>query len=210
MGFFSWHTSDTEKSIANKYSNRKTFPVHMVTEDKQIFTENDYEGYGVFGGKDMYVLIAEMNGYKGETDEETRQLAFDKIWVRGIKKGDKKYCYGEDFVRYDLPIESEGGLCANDLLTQHGWSSFGDSGDFQDWAEQGFKVPKLVERLPNTNADWKQWWDSLPYPESCRDQGFFYSDEDEDEDYCERCGGVIDGGSMYVCDRCEETDEDNE
>lgn len=203
MGFFSWFTSDTERSIANKYSARETFPVHMVTEDKQIFTENDYDGYGVFGGKDMYVLIAEMNGYKGKDDEETRQLAFDKIWVRGIKKGDKKYCYGEDFVRYDLPIESEGGVCANDLLTQHGWSSFGDSGEFHDWAEQGIKVPKLVERLPNTNADWKQWWDSLPYPESCPDQGFFYPDEDEGEE-CDYCGSMMENG---LCSNCDGEDE---
>ena len=46
MGFFSWFTSDTNKSIANHYSVRSTFPVHMVTEYEQFFTENDYDGYG--------------------------------------------------------------------------------------------------------------------------------------------------------------------
>lgn len=201
MGFFSWLTSDTNKSIANNWSTRDTFPVHMVTEDGQIFTENNYDGYGVFGGKDMYVLIAEMNGYKGADDEETRQLAFDKIWVRGIMKGDKVYNYSEDFVNYQSPIESEGGLCANDLIGQHGWSSFGDNGEFQEWADKGIKVPKLVERLPNTNADWKQWWDSLPYPESCGDQGFFYPDEDEE---CDFCGSYIEGDS---CPNCDSEDE---
>ena len=201
MGFFSWLTSDTNKSIANNWSTRSTFPVHMVTEDGQIFTENNYDGYGVFGGKDMYVLIAEMNGYKGADDEETRQLAFDKIWVRGIMKGDKVYNYSEDFVNYQSPIESEGGLCANDLISQHGWSSFGDNGEFQEWADKGIKVPKLVERLPNTNADWKQWWDSLPYPESCPDQGFFYPDEDEE---CDFCGSYIEGDS---CPNCDSEDE---
>lgn len=201
MGFFSWLTSDTNKSIANNWSTRDTFPVHMVTEDGQIFTENNYDGYGVFGGKDMYVLIAEMNGYKGADDEETRQLAFDKIWVRGIMKGDKVYNYKEDFVNYQSPIESEGGLCANDLIGQHGWESFGDNGEFQEWADKGIKVPKLVERLPNTNADWKQWWDSLPYPESCPDQGFFYPDEDEE---CDFCGSYIEGDS---CPNCDSEDE---
>jgi len=182
MGFFSFLTSDTNKSVANHFSTRSTFPVHMITEDGQIFTENDYEGYGVFGGKDLYVLTAEMNGYKGETDEDTRQLFFDKIWVRGIMKGDKRYCYGEDFVRYDLPIESEGGICANDLVSEHGWEGFGQGGEFKDWAEQGLKMPKLVERLPNTDANWKEWWNGLPYPESCPDQGFFYPDDEEDDD----------------------------
>lgn len=30
MGFFSWKTQDTNKSIANRYSNRPTFTVYMV------------------------------------------------------------------------------------------------------------------------------------------------------------------------------------
>lgn len=199
MGFFSWFTSDTEKSIANKYSTRDTFPVHMVTEDGQIFTENDYDGYGVFGGKDIYVLIAEMNGYKGADDEETRMLAFDKIWVRGIKKGDKVYCYRQDFDNYQSPIESEGGLCANDLVSEHGWTSFGDGGEFQEWADMGIKVPKLVEKLPSNINDWKMWWDSLPYPVSCPEQGFFYDDEDEEE-YCDYCGSPLYMGSCEDCD----------
>ena len=193
MGFFSWFTSDTEKSIANHFSGRPTFPVHMITEDGRIFTENNYEGYGVFGGKDLYVLAAEMNGYKGETDEETRQLFFDKIWVRGIKKGDKRYCYGEHFVRYDLPIESEGGLCANDLIAEHGWESFGEGGEFEDWAEQDLKMPKLVEHLPSTDM-WKGIWDSLPYPKSCPDQGFFYPDYDDDDD--DDDDDEVNGGDM--------------
>ncbi len=62
MGFFSWLTCDTNKSIPSSYSNRKTFPVHMITEDGQVFTENNYSGYGDFGGKDFYELLAELNG----------------------------------------------------------------------------------------------------------------------------------------------------
>ena len=181
MGFFSWLTSDTKKSIANQHSTKSTFPVHMITEDGQIFTENNYDGYGVFGGKDIHVLAAEMNGYKGETDEETRNLFFDKIWVRGISKEGKKYINKEHFNRYDEPLESEGGLTPNELVEKHGWKSFGNSGEFEDWANEGLKMPKLVERLPQTQ-DWITEWNELPYPESCRDQGFFYDDEDEDED----------------------------
>ena len=207
MGFFSWLTSDTNKSIANRFSTRSTFPVYMITEDGQIFAEKDYEGYGVFGGKDLFVLAAEMNGYKGDTDEETRMLFFDKIWVRGIKKGDKKYCYREDFENYQSPIESEGGLCANELIAEHGWSSFGDSGEFEEWAEQGLKMPKLVEYCPSTST-WKEIWDSLPYPESCGDQGFFYPDDEEDE--CDECGRIMDGGECEYCDRLDEDIDEEE
>ena len=61
MGFFSWRTSDTQRSIANNYSERSTFPVVMIDDKGNTFVETDYEGYGVFGGKDFYQLVAEMN-----------------------------------------------------------------------------------------------------------------------------------------------------
>lgn len=192
MGFFSWLTSDTNKSIANHYSTRDTFPVYMITEDGQVFYEEDYEGYGVFEGKDIYVLIAEMNGLKGKDDDETRAMAFKHLWKRGIKKDDKVYYHSWDgeigtFMRYDDPIESEGGICANDLVEHYGWENFGDSGEFSEWAENGLKVPKLVEELPLVSPThamdkWKEIWDSLPYPESCPEQGYFYDDSVEDEE----------------------------
>ena len=47
MGFFSWKTQDTKRSIANRYSNRKTFTVYMVNPvTKEAFIESNYEGYG--------------------------------------------------------------------------------------------------------------------------------------------------------------------
>jgi hypothetical protein len=66
MGFFSWKTMDTDTSIPNQYSNRKTFRVQMIDNKGNVFTENEYEGYGVFGGKDYYELLAEMNGFVSE------------------------------------------------------------------------------------------------------------------------------------------------
>ncbi len=62
MGFFSWKTQDTDKSIANKYSIRRTFRVQMMDNKGNVWTEDDYDGYGVFDGKDYYELLAEMNG----------------------------------------------------------------------------------------------------------------------------------------------------
>lgn len=62
MGFFSWHTCDTDRSIANHYSDRDTFTVHMITPEGRVFTENNYEGYGEFGGEDFYALLAHLNG----------------------------------------------------------------------------------------------------------------------------------------------------
>ena len=63
MGFFSWKTQDTNRSIPSQYSNRSTFRVQMLDNKGNVWTENNYEGYGVFGGKDFYELLAEMNGF---------------------------------------------------------------------------------------------------------------------------------------------------
>ena len=62
MGFFSWKTQDTDVSIANQYSTRSTFRVQMLDDKGNVWTEDNYDGYGEFGGKDYYELLAEMNG----------------------------------------------------------------------------------------------------------------------------------------------------
>ena len=66
MGFFSWNTQDTDKSIANEHSNRKTFRVQMIDNKGNVWTESEYDGYGRFGGKDYYELLAEMNGFASD------------------------------------------------------------------------------------------------------------------------------------------------
>ena len=61
MGFFSWNTQDTNKSIASRHSRKKTKPVYMLDDKGNSWKEDNYEGYGEFGGKDYYELLAEMN-----------------------------------------------------------------------------------------------------------------------------------------------------
>ena len=70
MGFFSWKTMDTDKSIANSYSNRDVFRVEMMDNKGNVWTEDNYDGYGVFGGKDHYELLAEMNGVTSDLKGE--------------------------------------------------------------------------------------------------------------------------------------------
>jgi hypothetical protein len=84
MGFFSWKTQDTDKSIANNYSNRDTFRVQMIDNAGNIFTEDDYEGYGRFGGKDYYELLAEMNGFVSEKYEKGTEEYTDEARGFGI------------------------------------------------------------------------------------------------------------------------------
>ena len=176
MGFFSWHTSDTKKSIPNTYSGRKTFTVHMITENGLVFTEKHYEGYGKFGGKDIYDLIAEMNKLKSK--EEPRLAAIDLLFKTQITNGIKTYTQGTsedaDFFNWGLPLESEGGKSPNQLLDE-GWKKVHPNG-YGEWniaVKNGIKLPKLVQKLPS-KENWKEAWSKLPYPESCENQGYFY------------------------------------
>lgn len=85
MGFFSWKTQDTDKSIANSYSTRSTFRVQMMDNKGNVWTENNYEGYGVFGGKDYYELLAEMNGVVERDKVELQGEAYtDYMRMKGI------------------------------------------------------------------------------------------------------------------------------
>ena len=93
MGLFSWNTMDTNKSIASTFSNCDTFRVYMTDNAGNIWTENDYEGYGVFGGKDFYELLAEMNGFvselKGdEYNNAARLFAIDLVFANDNYSGD--------------------------------------------------------------------------------------------------------------------------
>jgi len=62
MGFFSWNTQDSGRSISNSSSVIPTFRVYLMDDKGNVWREDNYEGYGVFGGKDYYELVAEMNG----------------------------------------------------------------------------------------------------------------------------------------------------
>lgn len=78
MGLFSWETADTKKSIAVEGSSRPTFTVYMITEDGRIWKEENYQGYGEFGGRDIYCLIAELNGI---TEKEIPDLQERRVWA---------------------------------------------------------------------------------------------------------------------------------
>lgn len=98
MGFFSWNTSDTNKSISNKYSIKGALPVYIPIPKEfggGYIKENNYEGYGEFGGKDIYALVARWN--KPElccgNDDEDREI--------GIRIA----CYDEDNAKLKYPIK---------------------------------------------------------------------------------------------------------
>ena len=124
MGFFSWNTMDTDESIANEHSNRKTFRVQMMDNKGNVWTEDNYEGYGRFGGKDFYELLAEMNGF---TSDKTGEAYTDEARGFGIDIAFKDNGSG---------VGTEGVYYPNLVEQANGWvyeMSGPDSCDYQGY-----------------------------------------------------------------------------
>jgi len=134
MGFFSWKTQDTDRSIPNRWSVRKPFTVVMTDDKGNKWFEQNYDGYGRFGGKDYYELLAEMNGLVSiKTGEEYT----DDMRMKGIDLAFKDNPNGE--------------------------------------GTYGVKFPNLVEMANG-------WPYDPSGPESCDFQGYFYDDDEAEED----------------------------
>jgi len=145
MGLFSWITQDTNKSIPAAGSDRETFPVTMTDNKGNKWTEEDYEGYGEFGDKDYYDLLAEMNGYTKDNIPKS-----DKLTLRDV------------------------GICLE---------SHAEGGD---WGQKHYNINfdhiKKV-KFPNLSED-ENWAWRNEEPKSCEFQGYFYpEDEEDDENY---------------------------
>ena len=124
MGFFSWNTQDTDRSIANEHSNRKTFRVQMMDNKGNVWTESEYDGYGRFGGKDYYELLAEMNGF---TSDKTGDEYTDEARGFGINVAFKDNGSG---------IATKGVLYPNLIEQADGWS-YNESGP-ENCEHQGY------------------------------------------------------------------------
>jgi len=75
MGLFSYITCDTGKPIPYK----SPFTVYLVSSSGEKWKEPCYKCDGIFGGKDVFVLIVEMNWSQETrrmTEEEKRDYFF--------------------------------------------------------------------------------------------------------------------------------------
>lgn len=72
MGFFSWKCAVSGESISNVYSGRdeEKSKCYLITPDKTYY-EDAYEGYGIFGGVDVYELLGDGDRLKGIEDRFT-------------------------------------------------------------------------------------------------------------------------------------------
>lgn len=178
MGFFSWKTSDTGESIASSHSNRPTKPVYLLQPNgKAPICELDYEGYGVFGGVNVYEWLAEVNfGNKSlvnvaisadcgkyYVDDNAVYLCavhLSEAEFRQVVKTDKKVVVFETYAAL-LP----NGMTPNQCIEAGLWRE----------AQIPLTYPLKFSFDPNAR------YEDLPAAESCEYQGFFYPDEDEDD-----------------------------
>ena len=79
MGQFSWFTQDTHHRIIDGEEHT----IYMTDNNGTYYIEHCYEGYGEFGGKDYYELLAEMNGYPADRDK-----GIDLAFADGYTNGD--------------------------------------------------------------------------------------------------------------------------
>jgi len=131
MGYFSWKTADTNRSIPNVYAERdygvKIFTVYMLAPDGRKWKEEAYEGYGEFGGKDIYTLVAELNGYSGNNEDKLRTIGID-------------ITHGENNESGDFGIASRNGIKVPKLV-EDGNLNYDNVGFSENCEYQGFFYP---------------------------------------------------------------------
>lgn len=97
MGNFSWCTSDTRKSIPCTFDGYEGAPqtVYLLNPFGEPYKESDYEGYGEFGGRDVYELVAEWNrSYLSEINlrkPDRAQYVADKEGTKAYRRAMDKY-----------------------------------------------------------------------------------------------------------------------
>ena len=184
MGFFSWMTADSGESIMNTYSGYRTETVYMLSPGGgERHREDNYEGYGVFGGVDAFVHLARTNlpaerlagldedalrivgcaleaGYYERTDDGTKH----QIFHVGADVIDPEITYHG--VTYDVPIAAFGGRSANEMIADG------------LLVERRFEIAHPLKFSKSADAV----YEDLPASRDCPCQGFFGRGEEEDED----------------------------
>lgn len=108
MGFFSWLTCDTGRSITNIHSSKGVFDVYVLVPKELgggCLRETMYCGYGIFADEDIYALCALWNEPKksaGMTENELRSLG---IKLADTDKKNARLKYPIKLAEYPIAYE---------------------------------------------------------------------------------------------------------
>lgn len=146
MGFFSWMTCDTNESISNRYSVRGPLTAYVLIPKEfggGCIKETNYEGYGVFGGRDIFALVANWNKPDSCTgnDEEDRYLGIDLYYHNennpikyGIKIASKPMTYEDAELSEDCP--DQGYFYCDEQDEEDDYDDWEEEDDYDDWNDE--------------------------------------------------------------------------
>lgn len=136
MGQFSWKTNDTHKSIYCVEGYQST--VYMKDNQGNVWKEDNYQGYGVFGGKDFYNLLYDMNKGFPFIHEVSKKVLF-QYPNKGKDEKDLQRLIGIELAFSNLPFispclfenkSSKWVNCAPPIDPNQGWLN--DEDDYED------------------------------------------------------------------------------
>ena len=92
MGQFSFIAGDTNRAVRNNTLGGDAM-CKMIAPDGREWCEEQYDGYGLFGQKDIYELVAELNSPELCTgDEDKDRLVGISLVFQDNPDGDFTYC----------------------------------------------------------------------------------------------------------------------
>lgn len=140
MGQFSWLATDTGEQIANDRPQGSQ-TVTMVYKDQegkiQKVSEDNYEGYGRFGGVDFYDAMVWMNPwYKPEySPEELRSKGID-LYFDETAEIVVKTEYPQLYLRKDIPEDADIDFKVRpDDDPNQGWTMQDDEDEEEYWED---------------------------------------------------------------------------
>ena len=158
-GQFSWMTQDTGQQIGSQDGN--TIPVYMFDDKGKYYYENEYEGYGVFGGKDYYELLDQMNGGSGDRIRGI-DLAFGKektgseiLFPALVTKPDKFNYRTHNFTQEPESDPNQSWLAPeeDDFYDQNDEEVFGDMDKEEDY---DYSDEEELDEVKTTNTKMKK------------------------------------------------------
>ena len=179
MGMFSWMCCVCDEAI-----NADTRALNLVPKDfggKNLY-EPCGQGYGVYGGRDVYALITEWNAPESITEDRgtyNQDDWDDAIRDHGIVLG----CGDDDNAKLKYPIKIVCGRCCNDET---------DTDAF---------LYENCQPSPNDPNQGFNWGSYMTQDE--------IDEEEEEEEEANTCEGCCNDTRYYDCE-CEEDEEDED
>lgn len=169
MGQFSWFAQDTKRQIFND-APKGYQTIHMVDpRDGTDYSEDDYDGYGHFGGRDFYELLADIN---------------KDLIVSDYIRSHKDCLFEDDLLALKELLNKDWKTLSNDELRKKRsrgisvWFNFvePDTTARKMFGEDYLKIKKREISSPILIEDYGKWKEFIgTFPEGDPDQGWGYT-----------------------------------